>query len=77
VPEWLLVRHQISRRCQENGLPRWLSGKNPPAIQELQKTWVCSLGWEDPLERILWRRAWQLTPVFLAGESYGQKSLMG
>ena len=22
--------------------------KNPPAMQE---TWVCSLGWEDPLEK--------------------------
>ena len=24
-----------------------------------------------------WRRAWQLTPVFLAGESHGQRSLAG
>ena len=24
-----------------------------------------------------WRREWQLTPVFLLGESYGQKSLVG
>ena len=43
--------------------------KNPPAVQE---TWVQSLGWEDP-----WRRAWQPTPVFLPGESHGQRSLMG
>ena len=27
-------------------------------------------GWEDP-----WRRAWQPTPLFLPGESYGQRSL--
>ena len=25
--------------------------KNPPAIQELQETWVWSLGWEDRLEK--------------------------
>ena len=31
---------------------------------------VQSLGWEDP-----WRRAWQLTPVFLPRESHGQRSL--
>ena len=37
------------------------SVKNLPAMQ---KTWVRSLGWEDP-----WRRAWQPTPVFLPGES--------
>jgi len=24
--------------------------KNPPAMQETQKMWVQSLGWEDPLE---------------------------
>ena len=27
--------------------------------------------------KIPWRRAWQLTPVFLPGESYGQRSLAG
>ena len=25
----------------------------------------------------LWRRKWQPTPVFLPGESYGQRSLVG
>ena len=35
--------------------------KNLPAVWE---TWVASLGWED-----LWRREWQLTPIFLPGES--------
>ena len=42
--------------------------KNPPAMQEMQETQV-------PLVRkIPWRRAWQPTPVFLPGESYGQRS---
>ena len=36
------------------------------------QNWVWSLGWEDP-----WRRTWQLTPVFLPGESHGQRSLVG
>ena len=30
---------------------------------------------EDPLEKILWRKAWQPTPVFLPGESH--RSLAG
>ena len=30
------------------------------------------MGQEDP-----WRKAWQPTPVFLPGESYGQRSLVG
>ena len=25
--------------------------KNPPAVQETQEMWVCSLNWEDPLEK--------------------------
>ena len=43
--------------------------KNLPAVQE---TWFWSLGWEDPLGK-----EWQPTPVFLSGEFYGQRSLMG
>ena len=41
---------------------------------------VQSLGREDLLEegwvgKISWKRAWQPTPVFLPGESHGQRSL--
>ena len=41
---------------------------NLPAMQETQ---VHSLDGEDPLEE-----EWQSTPVFLPGESHGQRSLM-
>ena len=44
--------------------------KNLPAMQE---TRVQSLSQEDSL----WRREWQSTPVFLLGESHGQRSLAG
>ena len=40
--------------------------KNLPAMQE---TRVRSLDWEDPLEKGM------ATPVFLPGESHGQRSL--
>ena len=43
--------------------------KNLPAMPE---TRVWSLGREIP-----WRREWQPTPVFLPGEFYGQRSLVG
>ena len=33
------------------------------------------LGFDPWVRKIPWRRAWQSTPVFLPGESYGQKSL--
>ena len=43
--------------------------KNLPAVQETQ---VQSLGREDPLEKGM-----VPTPVFLPGESHGQRSLAG
>ena len=32
------------------GFPGGSVGKNPPAVKEMQETWVQSLGLEDPLE---------------------------
>ena len=46
--------------------------KTMPAMQEMKETLVPSLGQEVP-----WRRAWQPTPVFLPGESHGQRSPAG
>ena len=43
------------------GFPGGSRVKNLPAMQ---KTWVRSLGWKDPLEE-----KWGPTPVFLPGES--------
>ena len=43
--------------------------KHLPARRE---TWV-----HPWVRKILWRRKWQPTPVFLPGESHGQKSLVG
>ena len=34
-------------------------------------------GFDPRLRKIPWRRAGQLTPVFLPGESHGQRSLAG
>ena len=46
--------------------------KNPPVMQETQEMRVRLLGLEDPLEEDK-----QPTPVFLPGESHGQRSLAG
>ena len=46
--------------------------KNLPAVQGTREMYVVSLG-----QNIPWRRAWQLPPLFLPGESHGQKSLAG
>ena len=34
-------------------------------------------GFNPWVRKILWRRTWQPTPVFLSGESQGQRSLVG
>ena len=34
-------------------------------------------GFDPGVGKILWRRAWQPTPVFLPGESHRQRSLVG
>ena len=52
------------------GFPLGASGKEPTCQCRRHKRhrfnpWV---------RKIPWRRAWQLTPVFLPGESYGQSS---
>jgi len=46
--------------------------KNLLAKHEMQVTWAQSLGWKIPR-----RRKWQPDPVFLPGESHGQRSLAG
>ena len=50
-----------------SGLTCWLSGKIPPAKQEM---WVQSLGWEDSLEKematlsgiLVWKIPWTKEP---------------
>ena len=47
--------------------------KNLPANAGDKKN-LCFHPW---VGKIPWRRAWQATPVFLPGESHGQKNLAG
>ena len=42
--------------------------------EDVKKPWFNPWVW---IRKILWRRAWQPTPVFLPGESHGQRSLVG
>ena len=57
---WGLYRSQLSTGASSVAQ----QVKNPPAMQELQETWVWSLGQEDPLEEA-------------SGKSHGQRSLVG
>ena len=55
------------------GLHWWLSGKESTC--QCRRPRRCEL---DPwVRKIRWRRKWQPTPVFLPGESHGQRSQEG
>ena len=57
--------------CHNSGLPGGSVGKESTCNAE-------DLGSINPWSgRIPWRKAWQPTPVFLPGESHGQRSLAG
>ena len=54
------------------GLPRWLSG-----IESTCRCRRCRRHGFDPwVGKIPWSRKWQSTPVFLLGESHGQRTLV-
>ena len=55
------------------GFPGGASGKEP--AYQCRRPKRCRFhAW---VGKIPWRRAWQPTPVFLPGESHGQRSLVG
>ena len=53
-------------------VPRWLSSKESTCANAGDVDLIPGLGTSIP-----WRRKWQPTPVFLPGESHGQRSLVG
>ena len=68
---YLATELKVSRIIQE--LPGWHSGKESAC-----QCWRHRRCKFDPwVGKISWRRAWQPTPVFLPGESHGQRSLAG
>jgi len=72
--KWDIISWDFYRKFKK----RWTSQivlvvNNPPAIAGFAR----DVGSIPGLGRFLWRRGWQLTPVFLPGESHGQRSLEG
>ena len=55
------------------GFPGGSSGKEPACRCKRHKRH----GFDLWVGKIAWRRTWQSTPVFLSGESYGQKNVVG
>ena len=58
--------------CTSSGFPGGASGEEPARQCRRRKR----RGFDPRVGKIHWRRAWQLTPVFLPEESHGQWDLM-
>ena len=68
------VGHDLAtEQLMERGFPGGASGKEPACQHRRHKR----NGSDHRVEKILWRRIWQPTPVFLTGKSHGQRSLVG
>ena len=66
---WTPGAHGLSPLSHLPWLPRWLSDKESAC-----RHW--KHGFDPWVGKIPWRRKWQSTPVFLPGESHGQRSLV-
>ena len=63
---------QLPQPYMTTGKTIVLTGWTVKNLSAVWETWVWSLGWKD-----FWGRKWQPLPVFLPGESHGQRSLVG
>ena len=71
---WCILSHVLKEFYRHTcRLPAWLSGKESSCQCRRHRR----LGFSSWLGKIPWRRKWQRTPVFLLGESHGQRSLVG
>ena len=68
-----LFRMPLGEDTCDLGFPGGASGKESTYQWRRQKR----CGFDPCVRKIPWRRTWQPTPVFLPGESHGQKSLVG
>ena len=67
------MKIQCTQTNKYLGFPGGASGKEPTCQCRRCKRH----GFDPWVEKIPWRKKWQLTLVFLPGESHGQRSLVG
>ena len=65
--------HLLLHLWMDKGFPGGASGKEPACQCRRHRRCRFHL-W---IRKIPWKRAWQPTPVFLPGESHGQRSVVG
>ena len=69
----MLLQMNLKERNMKMVSPSGTNGQDPACRCRRHKRcgWVQSDPW---IGKIPWRRAWQPTPVFLPGESHGQRT---
>ena len=64
-----------------SGVPQWQQLRGLDGVVGKESARQCRrckrCGYSPWVREILWRRKWQPTPIFLPGESHGQRSLVG
>ena len=68
-----LKANHLKKTLQQLGFPGGANGKEPACQCRRHER----LRFDPWVRKILWRRAQPPTPVFLPGESHGQRSLVG
>ena len=83
VREYIFVKKNRKQSSEEENKELLLHRKGASPVALVVKEPACQCrshkrcGFDSWGGKIPWRRAWQSTPVFLPGESYGQRSLAG
>ena len=73
LKSWTWLKWLNTYAQKNKGFPHGASGKEHTCQCRRYKR----RGFNPWVRKISWRRAWQPTPVFLLGESHGQRSLAG
>ena len=70
ILNYIIKRHRMNNKPRPNYMMGFPSGSE-------SKESACNAGDLGSVGKIPWRREWLPTPVFLPGESHGQRSLVG
>ena len=70
---WIPIQSLPFNFCVAVGFPGGTGGKEPTC--QCRRPKRC--GFNPWVWNISWRKKWQPTPVFLPGESHGQRSMVG
>ena len=79
MPQLTVPTEQLGKKEKKNlhamSFPGGASGKEPACQGKRHK--IHEFEFDPWVGKIPWKRTWKPTPIFLPGESHGQRSLVG